>query len=86
MSILLDVLVLRCMASGKGQRYGGTIKPTRLEACGIPHIVCLISACIVDECRVSFVKRECIDRFSVQADLGVRSDGFGGARINPIHI
>ena len=78
-----------------GQRYGGTIKPTSPEACGIPHIVRLIrslcfsalfSACIVDECRVSFVKCECIDSFFVQADLGVRSDGLGGARINPIHI
>ena len=38
MSMILDVLVLRCMASGKGQRYGGTIKPTSPEACGMPHL------------------------------------------------
>ena len=55
-----------------GQRYGGTMKPTSPEACGMPHVVRsirslflvpFISACIVDECRASLVKCERIDCF-----------------------
>ena len=62
-----------------GQRYGGTIKPTSPEACGIPHIVrsirslffsALFNACIVDECRVSLVKCECIDCFFLLFCIG----------------
>ena len=67
-----------------GQRYGGTIKPTSPEACGIPHIVrsirslffsALFNACIVDECRVSLVKCECIDCFLYRLILECAATG-----------
>ena len=54
-------LVLPCMGSAQGQRYGGTIKPTSPEAGSFPHIVRLFSACIVDESTVCFGRCDCID-------------------------
>ena len=53
-----------------GQRYGGTIKPTSPEACGMPHLArsirsiffnAFFNAGLADECRVSLVKCECMD-------------------------